>query len=139
MTLSNGTTWGFQSTEATVEWLNKFASIMELKASSKEAEKRIIFVNKAEQAEIQRAFNDWTNHEKITFFIIESLRFWYNARESLFICDIGDNTRDKNDYRKMSLSLYPISIYMYVLKQGGFPFHGALIEKKRRRIFNNSA
>lgn len=117
----NDSRWGLSAAEEAKAWLKKFTSVMNLKKNDDKTDKQIKFVR-----------NDPLSHLKNTNGVkqyrLRDLSFIESTDSSLILCDIGLKAAYEDEITKMWLALFPI--YHNIQKQGGYPFHGALIRRK---------
>jgi SynChlorMet cassette protein ScmC len=124
--------WHISATPDARPWLDRLASIMELRIHEPNGDPQLIFIRnlscKAAYWEASRSElpqNGWSLHD------FKALRVWLHSGVPHVICEIGPK-RGHNldlDIFRMLLSCYPI--YHRAQDSGGLPFHAALIELER--------
>ena len=133
--LANGQGWQITATEGTMSWVEKLASIMELKTCNQNGYPKLIFIrmdtSKESRGEpicyvapnIQETLprSGWKVHD------LRLLRLWSHDDVTDVICEIGHKESDELDILSMLLALYPI--FKRALDSGGLPFHAALAER----------
>jgi SynChlorMet cassette protein ScmC len=141
MRLANGQECHFSATERASQWLEKMASIMQLRRCKSNGHSKLIFArevldNQADansisslDLDLQRDLSrdGWRPHD-LWDRNRNLLRFWSHPDMSVLICDIGCEEEDPSDaVSKMRLSMY--LIYRQAQHSGGLPFHAALVER----------
>lgn len=113
--------WRFVSTEATSRWMQRFASIMQLKTDEAPCDRTIVVVRGQLNDD-----NGWKRYE------LRGIRFLYAHDFSTVICDIGKEEDEQREYCKMRDILSPV--HLHAPTRGGYPVHGALIEREGRGV-----
>jgi SynChlorMet cassette protein ScmC len=143
LNLSDGQIWQISSTEEILPWLEKFASILELKPCFSNGHPKLTFVRKDSSRELSElAKKGWRaeNHSTIGFISHpewtdqdhKNARFWSHPDRSDIICELNldENGKEECEFLAMWLALYPF--YKKALNAGGFPFHAGLIKRNGR-------
>ena len=133
--LGNGQGWEFVAAEGVEPWVEKLASIMELRNCEPNGYPKLVFTRKRlgidwwpdPVSRLTRNISGnlpdrgWEAHD------LRSLQLWSHRDVPDVICEMGDEEdRDLNIIR-MWLSLSPV--YNRALESGGLPLHAALVER----------
>jgi SynChlorMet cassette protein ScmC len=133
--LADGQGWEIIAAEGVGPWVEKLASIMQLKNCEPNGYPKLIFIRKSSRADWRRhpvsklgwnssgdlADKGWKTHD------LESLQLWAHSDVPDVICEMGDNEDHDLDIVRMWLSLSPV--YNRALESGGLPLHAALVER----------
>ncbi len=141
--LGDGCNWLITATPSTRSWVEKFATIMKLKADEQDRDSnwpRLLFFLKNSgkdghlqpinlmgskiKEELPRC--GWKAHD------LGVVRFWSHRSVPDIICEIGNEGNHELDVVRMWTSLF--FIYLRVQDSGGLPLHAALIERKGRGV-----
>jgi SynChlorMet cassette protein ScmC len=137
--LANGQGWYIIATEGVKPWVEKLASIMELKSGEPNGLPKLIFIRRESVAggswelisrikqntreHLRR--NNWKAHD------LKLLQLWSHRDRPDVICDIASEEHPELDFivniSRMWLSLHPI--YQRAMQLGGLPLHSALVER----------
>lgn len=155
--LANGDRWRIVATEETFGWAEKFASILRLKNDVVEGDPRIILVKSAADSpyfpvHLVAGFgkklpqSGWISYHNIN-------TIWYHPEIPDVIIDVqarqerrilSDTARKEydqaklapeellRDYASMAMALFPV--YRRVIGSGGFPMHGAFVEREGKGV-----
>jgi len=150
--LANGHGWNLIATEGTEPWVDRLASIMELKPCEVNGYPKLIFTREelskekyeepvyALDPDIRRFLpgDGWKTNNYASADPISNIQFWYHNSVPDAICYIGrdeyhdnDENEDK-DAIKMWSSVY--FIYHWEQHSGGLPFHAGLVERNGRSV-----
>lgn len=141
--LANGKEWHLMATAELGSWIERLASIMELKACKPEAHPKLIFMRgepgKEEWAKLIYEFDldvrkslsesGWRSYH------LRWLRVWFHHGAEDMICDIGheeDRTthdEERHTISTMSMWLALRPIFLKAEQVGGLLFHAALIKR----------
>lgn len=138
--LGNGGGWHIIATEGIGGWVEKLASIMELKPCEPNGNPKLIFTKRESKEKrccnLIRGLNEntlgslprktWRAHN------LGVLQLWSHDDVTDVICEIGPKENHDLDIIRIMLSVYPI--YQRVLDSGGLPFHAALLERDGKGI-----
>lgn len=150
--LASGDRWRIVSTKETCQWAEKFASILRLKKDTVEGDPEIILIkSSAGNSDFPGSMlhdkgNNLPQSGWISYYNINTI--WYHPEVSDVIIDvqarqerriISDSARTEydraqlapeellKDYTSMAMALFPI--YRHAIGSGGFPIHGAFVER----------
>ena len=135
MRLANGQGWHLIATEGVGSWLEKLASIMQLKTCDGNGYPKLIFSRKEKGEEwleepiccldsnLQEKFpsSDWKIRKS------HAIQIWSHCDVPDVFCEIGDEEGHELGILRMLLALHPI--FERAQYSGGLPFHAALIER----------
>ena len=143
--LANGQGWEIAAAEGVGPWVEKLASIMQLRNCEPNGYPKLIFIRKRPhadwwrepvfmltrdiQAEIPRS--GWKPQH------LESLHLWAHSDVPDVICEMGDEEDYYRDIVRMWLSLSPV--YNRALELGGLPLHAALVERNGTGVLLSAA
>jgi SynChlorMet cassette protein ScmC len=133
--LVNGQGWEIIAAEGVEPWVEKLASIMQLKNCEANGYPKLIFIRKSSRADWRRDLlfrparnssgdlpdNGWKAHD------LGSLHLWAHSDVPDVICEMGDEENQELNIIRMWLSLSPV--YVWALESGGLPLHAALVER----------
>jgi SynChlorMet cassette protein ScmC len=136
LSLANGLEWHLIPTKGTRYWVEKLASIMELKAGKPNAYPKLIFVQKepskegSEATPFRLAPNiieglpdyGWKEHH------LGTIQIWSHQDILHVFCEITSEKHHDLEIIRMWQSLYPI--YKRAQNFGGLPLHAALIKRE---------
>lgn len=128
MRLANGQRWYLTGTQGAMPWLERLASVMELKACDGNGDPKLIFTRG--EAPIRfLALNIRANLPKRGWKArdFRALQIWSHREVSDVICDIGHGEGYELEILRMWQSLDPI--FQRAQYTGGLPFHAALVER----------
>lgn len=117
--LANGQNWQLTPTHKTVDWLERFATIMRLKDAQSNGSPRLIFSREEKK-------KGWKLHD---FGVI---KFWSHGKSKDIFCALGEGHDYKLEIFKMLLSLSPV--YKSAIERGGLPLHSALVQRNGRGV-----
>ncbi len=135
LTLSDGCSWWLSGVNENVRWVDKLATIIELKESTLNGSPKLIFSSKvASNGTINRASDcvsaklsyrgsnaGWSVSHP------DSLRVWCHNNTPDVVCEVKDNDESSEiEIINMWFALHPI--YQRSMCIGGLPFHAGLIE-----------
>ena len=134
--LADGQCWQFVATEGIDSWVERLASLMELKRAKANGHPKLIYMPKELNSEshgdpisrltpeIRRFLppSGWTPRDLVW------LRIWSHRDTTHIICEIGHEDGKEQDVLKMRMSLQPV--YKKAQDLGGLPLHAALIERE---------
>ncbi|MBI5676765.1 MAG: SynChlorMet cassette protein ScmC [Nitrospirae bacterium] len=125
--LSSGDEWFLCGDNGLTPWLDKLASIMELRQKAQNGHPKIIFTKlnhgvKGEKYPPLPYFSndEWICHDE------RIVRIWKNPSVPDVICEVRNDICHEIDILNMGISLKPI--YQKAQEQGGLPLHAALAE-----------
>jgi SynChlorMet cassette protein ScmC len=133
--LGNGQGWEFVAAEGVGPWVEKLASIMELKNCEPNGYPKLVFTRKRLGLDwwrdpvsrltrnISGGLPDtgWEAHD------LRSLQLWTHRDVPDVICEMGDEEDHDLNIVRMWLCLSPV--YKRALESGGLPLHAALVER----------
>jgi len=133
--LANGQGWHIVAIGRVSSWVEKLASIMQLKTCEPNGYPKLIFIKREsvkgglgeltcmvkEKIMKDIPINDWKAHS------LGDLRLWSHHDVPDVICEIGPGEDHELEIIRMWESLHPI--YQRVQSTGGLPIHAALIER----------
>lgn len=126
--LSDGKGWQIKASEGLRSWLDRLASIMELKAYNPNGYPQLTFIRNSSGRKMHWGAlpftlpqDGWGVHN------FRALRVWLHPDVPHVICEIGPERGHDLDVLRMLLSCCPI--YYRAQDSGGLPFHAALIER----------
>jgi SynChlorMet cassette protein ScmC len=133
--LANGQGWHIVATEGVSSWVEKLASIMQLKTCEPNGYPQLIFIKRVSVRGGLGELTRMIEHKTITDIPVNNwkvhslgdIRFWSHYDVPDVICEIGPGMDHELDIIRMWLSLHPI--YQRVQGTGGLPIHAALIER----------
>ncbi len=131
--------WDILGNDRSVQWLNDYASIMELKPSSLYNCPKLLFMRDS-------SINDFADIKKYNNYnIIDSLppdgwkihrlrtiRLWFHPDVNDVVCELGKEISHEKEILMMWESSY--IFHNQIQKSDGFPIHGALIERDGKGI-----
>jgi SynChlorMet cassette protein ScmC len=131
--LANGQTWYLIAAKALSSWVEKLASIVELKICEPNGHPKLIFIRRESNREgrgeptgslDQNVLEDlprngWTAQN------LGALLVWSHNEVPDAICEFGYEDHHNLDIIRMEVTLYPI--YQRAQDSGGLPFHAALV------------
>jgi SynChlorMet cassette protein ScmC len=138
--LANGQEWHLIPTKGTRSWVEKLASIMELKAGKPNAHPKLVFIQKEsrkksfEAAPFRLAPNiieglpdyGWKEHR------LGTIHIWSHQEVPDVICEISPEKLHELEIIRMWMSLH--SIYQRAQNSGGLPLHAALVNQNGNGI-----
>jgi len=141
--LGDGSGWVIIAAPGTRSWVEKFATIMQLKAHGQDRHHKwfriFFFLKDSEKDGDVKTINligskigedlprsGWKVHD------FRSLRLWYHRAVPDTLCEIGSEGNYELDIMRMWTVLY--IIYLRVQHSGGFPLHAALVERDGKGI-----
>jgi len=135
MRLANGQGWHLIATEGVGSWLEKLASIMQLKTCDGNGYPKLIFSRKEkgeEWLEEPICCPDWNLREKFPSTgwktrKSHAIQIWSHCDVPDVFCEIGDEESYELDILRMLLAVHPI--FEGAQYSGGLPFHAALVER----------
>jgi len=136
--LNNNLKWQIVSNKETNSYVEKLASIMELRPCKLNENPKLIFVkNILDENELKQLISNLNtiyNLPKNGWRVLSSklIKFWTHHSSQHIICEIGNSKSHISEIIKLSLSTYPI--YKKVIEKGCLPLHSALIEKNGNGI-----
>lgn len=134
--LSNGEGWHIMASEGMRLWAERLATMLELKTRDQNGDPKLIFIRGETGKENRRApmyclepnmmenlpRSGWTAHK------LPLMQIWSHSDVPDVICEVGNEEGFELDVIRKSLALYPI--YRRAQSSGGFPLHGALVERE---------
>lgn len=144
--LANGHRWNFIATEGTEEWVDKFASIMQLKVCEPDESPKMVFIKDESEQHYEEIINRLDPHISKSFPIEGwkinrysengnkvNAKFIYNDKVHDKICFVDENNFDYVDEQENShiLKMWLFSYLIYQREQffGGLPFHAGLVAR----------
>lgn len=141
--LGDGSRWQIIATSGTRAWVEKFATIMNLKAGDQGRHgkwpRMFFFLRYSEKdghtelinlqdSRIEQGLprSGWKAHD------FRSLRFWLHPTAPDIICELGNEGNHELGIVRMWTSLY--IIYLRVQDSGGLSLHAALVERDGRGV-----
>jgi SynChlorMet cassette protein ScmC len=135
--LADGNGWLIVATPETTSWVEKFACIMQLRVSGRDAHKnwpRMFFCQcDSGQNSLQEFMNFMDSRGKKTLprsgwrdTNFPSVKFWQHTEVSHILCEIGSDVNHELDIIRMWTCLYMICLRTQSF--GGLPAHAALVE-----------
>ncbi|MDD1654979.1 MAG: SynChlorMet cassette protein ScmC [Methanomicrobiales archaeon] len=138
LTLADGTTWDFSAESAVRRQLGILGRVMTLRKDGTGGGARIIFLPSGtvdggtlddgppRDAGLPAGLpgNGWKPRAA------GQVTCWYHAESPDAICEIPPDMTPEVLYPALNLSLAPL--YRHAIRQGGFPVHGALVEREER-------
>jgi len=133
--LANGQGWEFVAADGAGHWVEKLASIMELKRCEADGCPKLFFV-RAEfgtdrwQGPLSRLLRSMAGdlpQSGWMFCDVRHLRIWAHPDVADVICETGDVGIHEVDISRMWQSLFPV--YKRAADSGGLPLHAALVER----------
>jgi len=134
--LADGQKWQLVAFDGIKEWVEKFASIMELESCISDEYHKMIFARGESCEEGYRdqlrelgsdikkglPLSGWKSHS------LGALKVWRHQDIPDVICEIGFEQSHQLDIVRMLLSVAPI--YEHAQNSGGLPLHAALVERE---------
>ena len=136
--LADGQGWHIIATEGVRPWVEKLASIMQLKTCEPNGFLKRIFIQR-ESREINCEYPLPPRDENILEHLprigwiahnLGALQIWSHQDVPDVICEIGPDDDDILEILRMRLALHPI--YQQAQDAGGLPVHAALVERRRQ-------
>jgi SynChlorMet cassette protein ScmC len=133
--LANGQRWGIIATKGARRWVEKLASIMELKRCEPNGYPKLIFIKRESGREslgepisgsdlgIREDLprHGWKTRD------FHALQLWSHDDMRDMICEIRHPEGHEQDILRMWITLYPV--YRQAQDSGSLPFHAALVER----------
>lgn len=120
LSLCGDSSWRFASSPKMAVWLSRLARIMRLKEASGGCNVQEIFIR-----EMSESDGDPVNQRKI--FCNDHLSLWAPSQGGgSFFFEMKTGVKEELQYLQMWFSLEPV--YWEIIKNGGLPFHAALVE-----------
>jgi len=133
--LANGQSWHIIPTKGTKSWVEKLASILELKAGKPNAHPKLVFIQKESGKKDYKAPTfrlapntieglpdyGWKEHR------LGTIHIWSHQDEPHVICEITPEKYHEIEIIRMWTSLH--SIYQRAQDSGGLPVHAALVSQ----------
>ena len=138
--LANGQRWQLIATEGKRSWVEKLASIMELKTCDENGYPKMIFIRretyKKKRGEpiyyLAPNMQDCLPRGGWQAQKLPAINFWYHRDVPDVICEYGHEESHELDILRKSLALYPI--FERAQSSGGLPFHAGLVERDGKGI-----
>lgn len=138
--LADGQRWHIIGVSETSQWVNKLASIMQLRICKSNNHSKLLIIRKAQSFDrnAKPLFRKYLNIQnplpmkKCSLHELGSLRFRYCTEKPDIICEIGEEENWEKEILKMWHVFIPIS--QKTQDNGGLPLHGALVEKQGKGI-----
>lgn len=138
--LANGQGWHITASVELSSWIEKLASIMELKASDQEGYPKLVCIqSKADRKwqevpiyyldsgiQVSLPRSGWTAQK------YAAIRIWSHRDVPHVVCEIGHEESYELNIFRMMLILYPI--FERALYSGGLPFHAALVGRDGKGV-----
>lgn len=135
LTLSDGCSWWLSGVNESVRWVDKLATIMELKESRSNGSPKLIFssevasngtINRASDCVAAKLSYSGPN-AGLSISHPDSFRVWRYNNTPDVVCEVKDNDESAEiEIINMWFALHPI--YQRSMCVGGLPFHAGLIE-----------
>jgi len=119
--LADGSEWNITASKKAENWVDKMASIMQLKQHYTNNRPRLIFTRMGEVSIPKLTLDGWRLQD------LKMLRFGYHNQIPDVICELGEDRDKVKEFLKMWFVLFPIC--RRIQNTGGLPLHAALIEK----------
>jgi len=141
LTLSDGSSWQLSGAKDQIQWVERLATIMELKASRLNGSPKLIFSSKATVGDIGSKENSYVAAnlslwgEDIGWAVDDPacLRIWCAENIPDVICEISRHDEvEEIQFLSMWYTLLPI--YQRSICLGGLPFHAGLVELDGRGV-----
>jgi SynChlorMet cassette protein ScmC len=136
--LSNGNKWWITGDGNSIEYVDKFASIMRLKECLSDDLPKLVFSRVIDDQTIDvPKLNSSIVRTTWSFHEYKFIHVWSNNNFHDVVCEFIENKTskekvEKNKYLAMWASLKPV--YLRSMRMGGLPFHAALVECAGRGI-----
>ena len=135
LTLADGTTWNFSAEDAVRRQLGILGRVMTLRKDGTGGGARIIFLP---SGTVRDGAVDDGSHRDASLLTglpkngwnpraAGQVICWYHAESSHTLCEIARDMTPDVLYPALNLSIAPL--YRHAVRQGGFPVHGALVER----------
>ena len=134
LSLSDGSNWSLSGGGEYVNWVDKLATIMELKKTEMNGSPRLVFYESGHtnarppgpiDIGVPASFPSGSE-EGWNFYEHSTLRIWHHHEISDVIGEVKINLSREIELINMWFSLHPI--YQRSISRGGLPFHGGLVE-----------
>jgi SynChlorMet cassette protein ScmC len=134
LTLSDGYRWWLSGVDERVSWVDKLATIMELKESRLSGSPKIIFSSKVASdstmnrtsAFVTAKFSYRDANSGLSISKPDSCRIWYHNNIPDVVCNVKNNESAEIEIINMWFALQPI--YQRSMYRGGLPLHAGLVE-----------
>lgn len=128
--LSDGTVWSIKAISSIQHWLDDFADIMGLEASTNSiANREILFIELGSNNLTQKLDNNWSFIKQGKVY-----KIWYNQNDPRLFIELNREFIDHPEIRIINMWSTLKAIYRYYAENGGGPAHAALAAFKGKGI-----
>jgi SynChlorMet cassette protein ScmC len=137
--LSDGSSWRITGDEFSARWIDKLATIMELKESASNGSPKLVFCKKGHLNGVVDNVTDsvpsksrCSSDNGWNFYDHDTLHIWYHNDIPDVICEMNNNEGHEIQIVNMWHSLQPI--YQQSISRGGLSLHAGLAELDGRGV-----